>query len=208
MGEEKGSFWQTVPGLLTALAGLLTAVTGLLVVLNQIGIFKSSSPPAATNNSAASPEISPVVQPHRSPRPHPTIAVADDDALVGTWLNDQKSAKNGQPESSLTITRLPDGSHIVQGWGNCEPKRCDWGTAPLQVTAQGSGNDLNGLHATTKLVHLIASKNKEEVTYLTLEGGGKANSITVHRRFESYIEGKLATTIERSATYTKAVANG
>ena len=204
MAEEKGSFWQTIPGILTAATGLLTAVTGLVVALNQMGFLRSSSPPTIANSATPVALASTVGQPHRSPRPRPTNAVAGNDALIGVWLNDQKSAKNGQPESSLTITRLPDGTHILQGLGNCEPKRCDWGTAPLQIAAGGAGSDLNGLHATTKLVHLIASRNKEEVTYLALEGAGKANSMTVHRRLESYIDGKLATTIERSSSYTKS----
>jgi hypothetical protein len=37
-GEKSvGSWWQTIPGVLTAIAGIITAVTGLIVVLHQIG---------------------------------------------------------------------------------------------------------------------------------------------------------------------------
>jgi hypothetical protein len=53
-GSEKsaGSWWQTVPGILTALAGIITAVGGLLVVLHQVGLLGNKEKPAAP---AASP---------------------------------------------------------------------------------------------------------------------------------------------------------
>jgi hypothetical protein len=38
--KSKG-WWQTVPGILTAIAGIITAMTGLLVALHQIGVFDS-----------------------------------------------------------------------------------------------------------------------------------------------------------------------
>ena len=40
------SWWQTVPGIVTAITGMITAVTGLLVALYQIGAFNEDlSPP-------------------------------------------------------------------------------------------------------------------------------------------------------------------
>ena len=44
MTEERKSqswwhWWQTIPGVLTAIAGIITAVTGLIVALNQSGLF-------------------------------------------------------------------------------------------------------------------------------------------------------------------------
>lgn len=47
-GDEKarGSWWQTVPGILTALAGTITAVAGLLVVLHQVGLLGNKEKPA------------------------------------------------------------------------------------------------------------------------------------------------------------------
>src|SRR5215510_10382385 len=45
-----GSFWRTLPGMLTAAAGIISATTGLVVALNQTGLFRSrtasASPPA------------------------------------------------------------------------------------------------------------------------------------------------------------------
>jgi hypothetical protein len=43
------SWWQTLPGILTAIAAILTALTGLFVALNQIGIV--GTPKKAISNS-------------------------------------------------------------------------------------------------------------------------------------------------------------
>lgn len=64
--DAKPSFWQTLPGLITAFAGLLTAVGGLIVVLMQLGVIgkaepqpRSSASPVAVlaPNSAASAAV-------------------------------------------------------------------------------------------------------------------------------------------------------
>jgi hypothetical protein len=39
MSENKGSFWSSVPGLVTGLAGVLTAVVGLITVLIQLNVI-------------------------------------------------------------------------------------------------------------------------------------------------------------------------
>ncbi len=209
MADEQGakSFWQTIPGLFTGLATVLTAITGLVIALNQVGYFQKSS----SDRPFGTATIAQVV-----PRPTPIGIVrepianrtgaghAQDDALSGVWLNNMLSAKNGQPESRLVITRLPGGNRIIQGWGNCEPRQCDWGAAPLAIVAGDSRNDLNGRRATTKLVHVIASKNREDVNFLTLIGTGSPNTLTVRRRYEAYVNGQLTTQSERVAVYTRA----
>lgn len=43
--KSKGSWWQTVPGILTATAGTITAVTGLIVALHQAGLFGGGDTP-------------------------------------------------------------------------------------------------------------------------------------------------------------------
>ena len=54
------SWWQTLPGILTAIAGLITAVAGLLVALHQIGLLgnkeKSAQSPPAYNDTAKQAE--------------------------------------------------------------------------------------------------------------------------------------------------------
>lgn len=46
MAEEQKtqSWWQTIPGILTATAALVTAITGLLAVLYQNGVFEKKPP--------------------------------------------------------------------------------------------------------------------------------------------------------------------
>ena len=52
--KTKGSWWQTVPGILTALAGVFTAAAGLLAALNQTGLFsiKEKSAPSSVVSSS------------------------------------------------------------------------------------------------------------------------------------------------------------
>jgi len=42
--DKQGSWWQTVPGVITAVATLLGALTGLIIALNQAGLLRGSSP--------------------------------------------------------------------------------------------------------------------------------------------------------------------
>src|SRR5215469_4683438 len=44
--SDSKSWWQTLPGLLTALAAVITAVTGLLVAVHQAGWFNHASTPS------------------------------------------------------------------------------------------------------------------------------------------------------------------
>jgi len=52
------SWWQTLPGLLTALAGLLSAAAALLVALHQIGIFDGSKAAASRSERSAAVPVS------------------------------------------------------------------------------------------------------------------------------------------------------
>ncbi|HEV2664793.1 MAG TPA: hypothetical protein VG324_07775, partial [Blastocatellia bacterium] len=54
------SWWQTLPGILTAVAGIITAATGLIVALTQAGVFQGkektvSSTPTPTVTLAPAP---------------------------------------------------------------------------------------------------------------------------------------------------------
>ena len=71
--EEPGSqsWWQTIPGVLTATAGIITAVAGLVVALNQAGILKLGDKwtPPAYNDTAMSAEQ--IESTPTSPKPRP-----------------------------------------------------------------------------------------------------------------------------------------
>ncbi len=62
--SKSQSWWQTLPGILTAVAAILTASTGLIVALNQAGVFSSGSKsasltPTPTVALSASPAATP-----------------------------------------------------------------------------------------------------------------------------------------------------
>jgi len=72
-GKSDGSWWRTVPGVLTATATIITALTGLLIALHQSGLIgggDKASPPRppveARSDPTARPEPSP---PTTSPEP-------------------------------------------------------------------------------------------------------------------------------------------
>jgi hypothetical protein len=44
--DKQGSWWQTVPGVITAVGSLLVAVTGLIIALNQAGLLHGPLPTA------------------------------------------------------------------------------------------------------------------------------------------------------------------
>jgi hypothetical protein len=48
-GNGKKSFWQTLPGMLTAAAGLITAITGLIVAVQQLRPSHSQAEETAPN---------------------------------------------------------------------------------------------------------------------------------------------------------------
>lgn len=50
--KSKGSWWQTAPGILTAIAGIITAVAGLLVTLHQVGLLGNKEKPAFQSPSS------------------------------------------------------------------------------------------------------------------------------------------------------------
>lgn len=93
----RGSWWQTLPGVLTAVAGVLSAVTGLVVALRDSperpppgpsGVAPPAAPapaPMPGPPAAAAPEavVTPAL-PTRGPSAGPTTA-AQPPALAGTW---------------------------------------------------------------------------------------------------------------------------
>lgn len=58
--ESKSSnWWQTMPGVLTAIAGMITAIAGLVAALHQAGLFSASQAEPAPSIVADSPTDSP-----------------------------------------------------------------------------------------------------------------------------------------------------
>src|SRR5260370_41513903 len=76
--KSKGSWWQTVPGILTATGGIITALTGLIVALYQVPtshLRPGSAPPPPFESSAHQERqrsVVPVVTPPAVDRPYNT----------------------------------------------------------------------------------------------------------------------------------------
>jgi hypothetical protein len=56
---DKTSWWQTLPGVLTAIAGVITAVTGLIVGVYQSGLMTPSRPETAAASASAAGDPGP-----------------------------------------------------------------------------------------------------------------------------------------------------
>jgi hypothetical protein len=120
---DRPSWWQTLPGVLTAIAGVITAVTGLIVGVYQSGLIKpsrsdtvtaSSSPSAPSEPGSSAGAASPLASspPPSSPSPGapassssrastaaaapaPTSASASVPALTGPKINLLASENGG-----------------------------------------------------------------------------------------------------------------
>lgn len=55
MAEEKQNWWQTLPGILTAIAGTITAITGLIIAVNQTGFLNNHKEKATQTPGSISP---------------------------------------------------------------------------------------------------------------------------------------------------------
>lgn len=88
MAEPRKStgWWQTLPGLLTALAAILTAITGFAALLFQHGVFGGKRDVAVSVQSSARPYASSAPAPDRAApapgRPAPTKSWSDATAVV------------------------------------------------------------------------------------------------------------------------------
>jgi len=67
--NEKVSFWQTIPGCITAIAGLITAIGGLIAVLYATHILPPSSATATPPFVASASPYFTSVPPNESPAP-------------------------------------------------------------------------------------------------------------------------------------------
>lgn len=70
------SWWQTLPGILTALAGVLSAVTGLVVALHQTGVLAEKGAEKAASSVAGPPAATQLPPPPASPGGSPVAPAA------------------------------------------------------------------------------------------------------------------------------------
>ena len=97
-GEEKPSWWKSVPGLLTAATGFVAALSGLVAGLNQLNVFRreapapqvvatapappASAPDEPTAPAADKPAPSTTSRPAPAPAPKQRIGITDSAAAA------------------------------------------------------------------------------------------------------------------------------
>jgi len=119
MDEEKksdGSWWRTVPGMLTAAAGTITAVTGLIVALQQSGMLGSGDKSRQQSKVEARADAS-ATAPTPSQAPPTPSATAVETSVPAK----PDSAPRPWSESAAVITSTDGVSTVVnaESLGNC-----------------------------------------------------------------------------------------
>ena len=133
------SGWQTMPGMLTAVAGVITAITGLIVALHQIGVGgggDSGAPAAATSRTV---ETSPA-----------TTAGSD-----GGDVTQQPTGA-----AAAYTARFPDGTKATVGTNvyqilRARPERSNPGQVALHLSVRLTNNgnyDANFWNASFRLL--------------------------------------------------------
>jgi len=102
--SESKSWWQTLPGLLTAGAAVITAFTGLIVAVNQTGLFHHSRP---SPDQAQSKSLT--VEEAAGPNPAPgaeTSSAYDGPASGQLAIPQNSEVRTGQAVFKLLSARL------------------------------------------------------------------------------------------------------
>lgn len=118
MAEEpkSGSWWRSLPGILTAIAGIITAIGGLIFALNQAGLIgriKEAPPQVQSGTTKPAPAISieppPTPGPGRTPKP----VVAPKDRAIDSLLKNTKIAfTSGRDGNSEIYVMDADGTNL------------------------------------------------------------------------------------------------
>jgi hypothetical protein len=115
-GKSDGSWWGTVPGMLTAAAGTITAVTGLIVALQQSGLLGSGDKSRQQSKVEARADAS-------ATAPTPSQAPPASSATVVEASAPAKPNSGPLPwsESEAVITSIDGIATVVnaESLGNC-----------------------------------------------------------------------------------------
>lgn len=130
---KSSSWWQTLPGILTATAGIITAVSGLLVVLYQSPLFKPDVKSESAHGTAASvtssaPDATPA-DPSVNPSP---------DALASV----PRAPDTRTPQTSAARINLLDpdkGGHLEAASNDEWSRTIDGKEAPISLQADQTG---------------------------------------------------------------------
>jgi hypothetical protein len=100
--QSAASWWQTIPGILTAAAGAITALAGLVAALHQIGLIGEQK---LTPTSSPAPSQAPTV----AAPPKATISEAQQSAVQGTPATPSTTAVRADRSYSVTF---PSGAEV------------------------------------------------------------------------------------------------
>lgn len=122
--ERRGSFWKTMPGVLTAIAGLITALVGVAALMVQIGS-------AATDSGPSSPTVAVTTHLPTSEPPSSKPPTSKPPIDPGTSTDDETT----RPPTS-TPPADPGGSG---GLDDIQPKDClPYVAANLSIVDEGA----------------------------------------------------------------------
>jgi hypothetical protein len=93
------SWWQTLPGVLTAIAGVITAVAGLLAALYQVGLFQTEK-----SKDTALTASSPISETKSLPRASPE--------------NTETTPNQIQTSSTVNLLAPENGGHVIVASGD------------------------------------------------------------------------------------------
>ena len=112
--SSRGSWWKTLPGLLTAVGALVTAVVGGVVGLKQAGIiFTEAKPPAQSEVARADRAIA--LPQHPGPEPPSATAPPSGAASLSAPTPSARAAPSVSP--ALDQVRVSDGIYKILATG-------------------------------------------------------------------------------------------
>ncbi|HET9492741.1 MAG TPA: hypothetical protein VFR15_00755 [Chloroflexia bacterium] len=120
MGKNKDkqqSWWQTLPGVMTALGAIITATTGLLVALNQAGLIGVQAEP--TPQSRGKPAISAATEAPNPPATS-TLAAASDPTKTPAPLVAGIATSTAAP-TAVVVVAPPEPTSTTAYTGNTVP---------------------------------------------------------------------------------------
>jgi hypothetical protein len=91
--SKSQTWWQTLPGILTAVAATITALTGLIVALHQSGLFSWMQKPVTSNPTTNSPTNSPSSPSSLTIKPSPSISASSLEVNISSMNDLEKKLK-------------------------------------------------------------------------------------------------------------------
>ena len=106
--QEPKSFWNTLPGIITAITGLITAIGGLLVILNEVGLLNTNDNITTTipndTETSSTPEVrKECVTIINDPNPPINVRKKPNGEIIGTLPNGKEVIVTGNLITWLRI---------------------------------------------------------------------------------------------------------